>query len=179
MLCNSQADTIPTIFREVLMSISPEVFRDTLRYFSAGVTIISVKTGDRLHGLTATGFVTISQTPPLIAIVIDHRGRAYEMLEQPETVFSVSILRNEHEALANRFATSKEDRYLEGKWTTAVTGAPVLEDALAWLDCTVSNRIPMGTNSVYIGEVQVSYTNPSPEARPLVYWNRAYHVLES
>lgn len=161
------------------MSISPETFRDTLRFFAAGVTIISVKTGNRLHGLTATGFVTISQSPPLIGIVIDHRGRAYEMLEQPDAVFSVSILRTDHQALANRFATSQENRYSEGTWKTAVTGAPVLEDALAWLDCTIHYRYPMGNNSLYIGEVQATYTHPSPEETPLMYWNRAYQVLKT
>jgi 3-hydroxy-9,10-secoandrosta-1,3,5(10)-triene-9,17-dione monooxygenase reductase component len=158
------------------MSISPDAFRNTLRFFAAGVTIVSVKVGERIHGLTATGFVTISQTPPLIAVVIDHRGRAYEMLELPDAVFAVNILREDQEELADRFAKSKEDRFAVGTWTTAVTGAPILQEALAWLDCTIYARHPMGGNTIYIGDVQATCVT-DPEPKPLVYWNRSYHVV--
>src|SRR5574341_138083 len=105
------------------MPISPEMFRDTLRYFASGVTIVTVKAGDKIHGLTATGFVTISQSPPLIAVIIDHRGRAYEMLEQHDAVFAVNILREDQEELSRRFSQVKEDRFAVGRWRTGVTGA--------------------------------------------------------
>jgi flavin reductase (DIM6/NTAB) family NADH-FMN oxidoreductase RutF len=158
------------------MPISPEAFRNTLRYFAAGVTIVTVKAGEKVHGLTATGFVTISQNPPLIAIIIDHRGRAYDMLEQPDAVFAVNILREDQEELSNRFAWSKEDRFAVGTWAAAVTGAPVLQEALAWLDCTIYSRHPTGNNTIYIGEVQATCT-AEPEPKPLVYWNRSYHIV--
>jgi flavin reductase (DIM6/NTAB) family NADH-FMN oxidoreductase RutF len=60
----------------------------------------------------------------------------------------------------------------------AATGAPVLEDALAWLDCTVFSRHPAGSHSLYIGEVVASAV-PRPDEQPLVYWNRDYRRLDS
>jgi 3-hydroxy-9,10-secoandrosta-1,3,5(10)-triene-9,17-dione monooxygenase reductase component len=158
------------------MPISPEDFRNTLRLFAAGVTILTVKSGERVHGLTVTGFVTISQSPPLVAVVIDHRGRAYDILEQHDAVFAVNILREGQEELSKRFSLVKEDRFALGKWRTAATGAPVLEDALAWLDCTVYSRYDTGYNTVYFGEVQAKCTMETGQ-KPLLYWNRNYHTF--
>ena len=158
------------------MPISPDEFKNTLRQFPSGVTIVTVKSGDQVHGLTASAFVSVSADPPLIAVIIDHRGRAHELFEHPDAVFAVNILSESQEELSNRFAWSQEDRFAGGNWTTAITGAPVLEDAIAWLDCTVYSRQSAGTHSIYIGEVQANYSTDSDE-KPLLYWNRSYHAL--
>jgi len=64
-----------------------------------------------------------------------------------------------------------------GDWQTAVTGAPVLADALAWLDCTIYGKYRAGTHTIYVGEVQASNV-PEPDIAPLVYWNRDYRALD-
>ena len=69
-----------------------------------------------------------------------------------------------------------EDRFALGNWTTAETGAPVLTDALAWLDCRIHGRYPAGTHTIYVGEVVASDV-PEEEAPPLIYWNRGYRKL--
>lgn len=160
------------------MSIGSEAFRDVLRHFPAGVTIVTVKAGDVVHGLTVSAFSSVSPDPPLVSVMIDHRHRAYELLESGDAVFAVNILGEEQVELSNRFAWVKdEDRFKEGEWQTAVTGAPVLADALAWLDCTLYTRAAAGTHSIYVGEVQASAVPRSGEA-PLVYWNRGYRRLD-
>jgi 3-hydroxy-9,10-secoandrosta-1,3,5(10)-triene-9,17-dione monooxygenase reductase component len=158
------------------MPINSQAFRDTLCHFPAGVTLVTIKAGEQIHGMTVTAFVSISAEPPLIAVVIDHRGRGHQLLEQPDAVFAVNILHEGQEALSRRFAFSKEDRFAEGKWVTAVTGAPILQDAHAWLDCTVYDRHVAGGNTIYIGEVQATQI-ASDEQKPLVYWNRCYSPL--
>lgn len=158
------------------MPINSEDFRDVMRHFPAGVTLVTVKAGDDIHGLTVSAFVSVSPTPPLISVIIDHKGRGYDLLERSNAVFAVNILREGQEELSNRFAFSQEDRFAEGNWTTGVTGAPVLEDALAWLDCTVYSRHTAGTHTIYIGEVQASNVI-EPDGAPLVYWNRAYRTV--
>ncbi len=161
------------------MSIPAHDFRDALRHFASGVTIVTVKAGDEVHGLTVSAFASISPEPPLIAVVIDHRHRAYPVLERPGAVFAVSVLCQDQRELSERFAWVKdEDRFELGAWETAATGAPVLADAAAWLDCTLVSRSPAGTHTIYVGEVQASRV-PRPGAAPLVYWNRAYRRLAS
>ncbi len=161
--------------RSVISSVD---FRDALRHFPAGVTIVTIRQGDEVHGLTVSAFASVSAEPPLIVTVIDHRHKAYQMLEQDDTVFAVNILRHDQTALSDRFAWLKEgDRFNEGRWDTAVTGAPILTDCLAWLDCRIHARYPAGTHSIYVGMVMASGV-PEPEQQPLVYWNRTYRHLD-
>lgn len=160
------------------MSVGAEAFRDVLRHFPAGVTIVTVKAGEEIHGLTVSAFASVSPDPPLVSIMVDHRHRAYPLLERADAVFAVSILAEDQVELSNRFAWVKdEDRFAEGDWDTAVTGAPILRNALAWMDCTLFTRAAAGTHSLYIGEVQASAV-PRPDEPPLVYWNRGYRHLD-
>jgi len=159
------------------MPINSDAFRDTLSQYPSGVTIITVKAGDEVHGLTASAFASVSADPPLIAIFINHKGRAHTLFERSDAVFAVNFLRETHEPLSNRFAFSKEDKFAEGDWTTAHTGAPILADALAWLDCTIYSRVSMGSHSIYVGEIQATEVL-NPDDNPLVYWNRGYRQLD-
>ena len=161
------------------MSIGSEEFRDALRHFPSGVTIVTMRdpqTGAP-HGLTVSAFTSVSPKPPLVLVGIDHRASAYEILEQEGAFFAVNILAHDQTEESNRFAWVKdEDRFAGGSWGTAVTGAPILEDALAWLDCTLYARHKAGTHTIYVGEVQASGA-PRAEELPLIYWNRGYRSL--
>jgi flavin reductase (DIM6/NTAB) family NADH-FMN oxidoreductase RutF len=161
------------------MSIGSEEFRDALRHFPSGVTIVTMvdpESGEH-HGLTVSSFASVSPQPPLILVGIDHRASAYRILEQEGAVFAVNILAHDQVDLSNRFAWVKdEDRFAEGNWGTAVTGAQILKDALAWLDCTLFARQEAGTHTIYIGEVQASGV-PRGGEQPLIYWNRGYRSL--
>lgn len=157
--------------------ISSEEFRKALRHFPAGVTIVTVKAGDKTHGLTVSAFASVSAEPPLIMIIIENRHRAHALLEEPDAVFAVNILGEGQDELSNRFAWVKdEDRFALGDWTQKTTGAPILADALAWLDCRIHARYPAGSHTIYVGEVHASNV-PREEAPPLVYWNRGYRKL--
>ena len=118
------------------MTITSEKYREALRYFPAGVTIVTIKSPSQEtpHGLTVSAFASISPEPPIIMIAIDHRASGHELLQEEGAVFAVNILSQEKSELSNRFAWIKdEDRFAVGNWGTAVTGAPILQDALAWL----------------------------------------------
>ena len=160
-----------------VMAITPDEFKNTLRLFPSGVTIVTVKAGDETHGLTVSAFASVSANPPLIAVFVDHRGRTCELLDQEDAVFAVNILREDQQELSNRFAW-QEDRFAMGDWTTATTGAPILADALAWMDCTIRGRHVTDTHTIYIGEIQAT-TVPDDEQKPLVYWNRGYRTVSN
>jgi flavin reductase (DIM6/NTAB) family NADH-FMN oxidoreductase RutF len=159
--------------------ISSDTYREALRHFPSGVTIVTIQSplSQQPHGLTVSAFASVSPTPPLIMVAIDHRHTAYPLLEAEGATFAVNILAEEQADLSDRFAWLKEgDRFAEGEWDTAVTGAPILKNALAWLDCTIHARYLAGTHTIYIGEVQASQA-PRPDEAPLVYWNREYRQL--
>lgn len=163
------------------MSITSEQYRDALRHFPAGVTIVTLQVPGtaKPHGLTVSAFASVSPEPPLIMVAIDHQHSAYPMMEREGTTFAVNILAQDQMELSNRFAWLKdEERFDAGDWGTAVTGAPILKEALAWLDCTIYERVVAGTHTIYIGEVQASSV-PRPNGRPLIYWNRGYRHLDT
>ncbi len=162
------------------MTITSEQYRDALRHFPAGVTIVTLQVPDaaKPHGLTVSAFASVSPDPPLIMVAIDHGHSAHELLEMADTTFAVNILAQDQSELSNRFAWLKdEERFDKGDWGTAVTGAPILKNALAWLDCTIYERVVAGTHTIYIGEVQASSV-PRTDEQPLIYWNRGYRHLE-
>ena len=160
------------------MPITSEEYRDSMRHFPAGVTIVTIRADGKIHGLTVSAFASVSPDPPLILVAIDHRHTAFPMMESDDASFAVNILHQDQTELSNRFAWVKdEDRFKDGDWGSAVTGAPILLDALAWLDCTIEERHSVGTHTIYIGEVQASGL-PRADEPPLVYWNRGYRRLE-
>jgi flavin reductase (DIM6/NTAB) family NADH-FMN oxidoreductase RutF len=157
--------------------ISSEEFRKALRHFPAGVTIVTIQSGGKIHGLTVSAFASVSAEPPLIAVIIENRHKAHTLLEEEGAVFAVNILGEDQSELSNRFAWTKdEDRFEVGDWKMSETSAPVLSDALAWLDCRIHSRAGAGSHTVYIGEVKASAV-PQEEAPPLIYWNRGYRKL--
>ena len=161
------------------MPITSEEYREVLRHFPSGVTIVTIKAGEEMHGLTVSAFASVSPEPPLITVMIDQRHHAYPLLETEGAVFAVNMLRQDQEELSNRFAWVKdEDRFAKGSWDVAVTGAPILTDAAAWMDCTIRDRFPAGSHTIYLGEVQASRV-PEPDTLPLVYWNRGYRHIHS
>lgn len=162
------------------MNIGSEQFRNALRHFPAGVTVVTIHApGEETpHGLTVSAFASLSPKPPLIMVAIDHRAHAHKLLQKAGVSFAINILGQEQSELSNRFAWIKdEDRFAVGDWGTAVTGAPVLKNALAWLDCTVYAHHEAGTHTIYIGKVEASDV-PRPDEPPLIYWNRGYRQLQ-
>lgn len=161
--------------------IGPEAFRDALRCFASGVTIVTIRSPvepvAEVHGLTVSAFASLSPSPPLVAVMIDHRHRAHKLLDQEGAHFAVNMLGEDQQSLSDRFAwVSDEDRFAVGDWSRATTGAPVLLDALAWLDCAVHARCPAGTHTIYIGRVLDSHVS-DPVRAPLVFWDRAYRKI--
>jgi flavin reductase (DIM6/NTAB) family NADH-FMN oxidoreductase RutF len=162
----------------VTPTVSPEDFRAALRHFPSGVTIVTLRVGEEVHGLTVSAFASISPTPPLVMVAIDHRHHAHDMLEADGVVFGVNILHQGQRELSDRFAWIKdEDRFAVGQWTSAVTGAPILADAAAWLDCSIHSRMPAGSHTIFVGEVQAAGV-PLADRPPLIYWSRGYRALD-
>ena len=160
------------------MPISSEEFRSALSHFPAGVTITTIRAGELVHGLTVSAFASVSADPPLVTVVIDNRHHAQGLLAAEGAVFAVNFLRHDQTELSNRFAWVKdENRFAEGNWTTAETGAPILADAMAWLDCRIYGSHPAGTHTIYVGEVMAASV-PEAGVAPLVYWNRGYRQLK-
>jgi len=158
-------------------AVEADAFRDALRLFPSGVTVVTLRAAGRIHGLTVSAFASISPDPPLVGVFVDHRHGAHAMLQEPDARFAVSFLAEEQRSLSERFAWSPDDeRFDEGDWIDDGVEAPVLADALAWLRCSIDSTHVAGTHTLYVGRVE-AIGCPRSEDHPLVYWNRAYRRL--
>ena len=119
--------------------ISPDEFRRVLGHFATGVTIVTTcDADDRATGLTASAFSSVSLEPPLVLICVDHKSQSYPALRESGR-FAINILHDGHEPVSRRFATTRLDKFDELPYRLGVLGVPLIEGALAHLECrTVS-----------------------------------------
>jgi flavin reductase (DIM6/NTAB) family NADH-FMN oxidoreductase RutF len=159
------------------MPIPVDQFKHVMRQWASGVTVVTMQTETRKHGLTVSGFMGVSLEPPLVLISIGEELTSETLLKE-SAAFVVNFLREDQRELSDRFAgrLGAVDR-LDGVPThPAVSGAPILQDCLAWFDCRVVMTQAAGDHVLYIGEVMAAGLNE--QARPLLYWNADYRKLE-
>lgn len=157
--------------------VSPDLFRQALRRWPSGVTVVTMPTADGPHGMTASAFCSVSVAPPQILVVVDRRWRSHEMIAAGG-VFCVNILAADQSAWSERFAGrgQMEDRFAGLATTTSATGSPCLTDACSWLDCRLAAAHDAGDHSIFVGEVLAVGLGESAEG-PLVYQDGAYRAV--
>jgi flavin reductase ActVB len=151
--------------------IPPAAFREALAHFASGVTIVAARGGSGLHGFTATGFTSVSLVPPLILVCVAKTASAYDGVVGSE-LFGVSVLREDQLSLAERFATSGIDRF-EGVSLRfgPRASAPLIDGALAHLECRPHARHDAGDHTLLVGEVLSAATGTG---KPLVHFARRF-----
>jgi flavin reductase (DIM6/NTAB) family NADH-FMN oxidoreductase RutF len=159
------------------MPITTDQFKFVMRQWASGISIVTMQVEERRHGLTVSGFLSVSPEPPLVLISVGQELQSNALL-QASGAYAVNFLRDDQQELSDRFAgrLGEVDRF-EGLTThTAATGAPILEDCLAWLDCRIVSTQTAGDHTLYIGEVVAARVKH--QAKPLLYWNADYRRLE-
>jgi flavin reductase (DIM6/NTAB) family NADH-FMN oxidoreductase RutF len=158
------------------MSIDQATFRSVLGRFASGVTVVTVREGDTDHGMTASAFCSLSLDPPLTLVCIERTTRMHEILSRVDR-YAVNLLTTRQEALSRRFAEPPDDNRFEGVgFDRGLTGAPLLRDVLAHLECEVVDRYPGGDHSIIVGKVIAA--EAFGDARPLLYYRGGYAALE-
>lgn len=154
------------------MAINADEFKAAMGSWASGVTIITSRSGDRIHGMTVSDFSGASLAPPLALVCASKTSNTTAMIEEGRC-FGVNVLRADQSALSNKFASKKEEwTRFEGVPTfTAKTGAPLLSDALVNLDCRLVSIHEAGDHLLCVGEIEASHVR---EGEPLVYFRASY-----
>ena len=156
------------------MALTPTEFRTALRSFAAGVTVVTTRDREgRPSGLTASAFTSVSLEPPLVLVCVDHAATAH-----PDFVargwFAINVLRREQEALSRRFAVSGGDKFRGVPCHEGQAGLPLIDGALATLECRIVETHEAGDHTIFIGQVESADV---AAGRPLVYFHGGYHSL--
>jgi flavin reductase (DIM6/NTAB) family NADH-FMN oxidoreductase RutF len=155
-----------------------EAFRIAMRDLAGGVSVITTGAGVTRAGLTATSVSSLSMDPPSILVCINRLSSVLPVLIE-QRAFGVNMLGAGHRHIADRFAgrdgVRGAARYAGEDWITLATGAPLLADAVAAVDCSLEQTVEWYSHLVIIGRVRAVHLNGG--ASPLVYWRGNYKQL--
>lgn len=165
---------------QVAQGMEAASYRALMRHQAGAVTVIAAGDRGSRAGLTATAVSSLSDNPPTLLACIGRHTGAHEVISSVGS-FSVNLLASDQQVIAKRFAGESglhgEARFDDLAWQTMTTGAPVLEQALASLDCEVLESHGFTTHSIFIGRVVGGKFRA--EADPLLYFRGDYWNLES
>jgi CRP-like cAMP-binding protein len=137
------------------------------------VTVITTRTGEQVHGMTANAFMSVSLEPPLVLISVDRRARLNAMLREGSR-FGISVLAAGQESLSDVFARRLAPEEVEARFEL-VHDVPLVEGAIAHLVARVVRSYWGGDHSLFLGRVE--YARYTPEQRPLLFHGGRYERL--
>ncbi|MEP6925752.1 MAG: flavin reductase family protein [Pyrinomonadaceae bacterium] len=157
------------------MTISKNNFREALRHWASGVTVVTTK--DRagcLHGITVSAFSSVSLHPPLILICIEKGAGSHHAFIEND-LFIINILSDKQEHVSRRFASHSRDKFVGIETAEGSNGIPRISGALANLECRRMLSYEGGDHTIFVGEIENSIIHPG---KPLLYFNGHYGKIE-
>jgi len=146
-------------------------------HFASGVTIMTTTTGGRMHGMTVSAFASQSLDPLLILVSVE-RSTEMHRLVMASRAFAINILGEYAEGTARFFADNARlegAEFVEGAYHVGVSGAPLLDGAIAYLEAIVDSTLEAGDHSIIVGRVTALEVRNDDE--PLVYFRSGYRRL--
>lgn len=147
-------------------------------HFASGVTIMTTTAGGRMHGMTVSAFASQSLDPLLILVSVE-RSTEMHKLVMASRAFAINVLGEHAEGTARFFADNarlKSPEFIEGAYRIGLSGAPLLNEAVAVIEATVQSTLEAGDHSVIVG--QVTALDVRSDAQPLLYYRSGYRRLD-
>ncbi len=156
------------------MALTLKDFRRVCAEWATGVAVVTCCAPDgEPHGLTVNSFTSVSATPPLVLVCIDHESSVLPVFRTARQ-FAVNILRVDQQELSTRFAQLPEGRFEGVAWMPGKNGAPLIDDALATLECETRTVIDQGDHAIFVGEAE---RGTIAEGHPLLFFRSHYGVI--
>ncbi|KQQ59788.1 flavin reductase [Rhizobium sp. Leaf311] len=151
--------------------------KEALRTLGGGVSVITAGDGAERTGATVTSATALSVEPPRMLVSLNRSSSTWPVVERYGH-FAVNVIGADHQDVANRFAgiggLRGAERYVGSEWTRLASGAPVLEGAVAVLDCEVEEAIERHSHVILIGRVLSIRIG---DGSSLLYQNGKYYAL--
>lgn len=147
-------------------------YREVLGQYPTGVCVVTAMQGDnRPAGFVIGSFTSVSLDPPLVAFFPDKKSSSWPKIETTGH-FCVNILSADQEHLCRQFASKSEDKFAGVRVRNGVTGAPIIEDVVAWIECDLESVTEAGDHYIVLGRVRdMRIEKP---ALPLLFFQGGY-----
>lgn len=164
------------------MEIASDTFRQVMGRFATGISVVTTFNDGAPVGITVNALSSVSLDPPLVMVALD-RSRFITPMVRASGRYAVNVLGEGQQALSDCFAHApvspgRED-FCGATWSSGPAGLPLLEGAIATLECTVVQTFSAGDHDLFIGRVD-SLDTPGAAGReiPLLYFRRRYLRIE-
>lgn len=155
--------------------VTPSQLRNVLGHFATGLTIITAATPNGPVGFTCQSFASLSLEPALVTFSPAKTSSTWPLLRAAGR-FTVNILPAEHQHLSGQFARSGTDKFAGVSYAASPLGNPVLDQALAWVDCEFHQEYDGGDHTIVVGAVHALAARA--EAEPLLFYKGSYAKVQ-
>lgn len=160
------------------VTVDQQTFRGALGRFASGVTVVSTVQDGIDHAMTASAFTSVSLDPPLV-LVCSHTASRFHEAVLETGVWGVSILAEEGIAASAWFAhrgRPLEDQMQGIDFHRGESGVPLLDDSLAWLECSTVSVTDGGDHTIIVGAVTGAAVRDEADD-PLLYYRSHYGTI--
>lgn len=151
--------------------IDPRSFRDVLGCYPTGVSVITSQHEGEKLGLVVGSFTSISLDPPLVGFFPGKGSRSWPVIEQSGR-FCVNVMGGDQIDLCNHFASKLDDKFANLSHGKSPAGLPILDQAVAWIDCRITDVQEIGDHFLVVGAVEAMSRHETRE--PLIFLRGAY-----
>ena len=154
------------------MTIDPMRYRAVLGHFPTGVTVITGTVDDQPVGFTIGSFMSVSLDPPLVGFLPMVTSDRWQLIRTSDA-FCVNVLHSSQAELCWQFSKSSVEQPFEGvSWTPApVTRSPIIDGAIAWIDCSIHNVVDAGDHHFVMGRIQdFEHVEDPADPEPLLFY---------
>ena len=160
--------------------IEPDTFRRVMGHFVTGVTVVTTLDDQGPHGITVNALSSVSLEPALVMVALDRR-RFITPIVRAVGRYAVNVLGEDQQALSDCFAGAAvvpdRDAFCGAAWHPGEIGLPLIDGAIATLECTVVDSFSAGDHDLFIGHVD-AMANVPEHPMPLLYYRRHYLRIE-
>lgn len=150
-------------------------FRDVLGRYCSGVTVVASVSDGEPVGLTCQSFSSLSLDPPLVMFSPAKTSRAWPLIQRSGH-FGVSFLATGQEDVSNVMASRGSDKFADVAWSLSSGGAPVIDGAVGFVDCSIHAVHEAGDHYIVVGRVHdMHYAEDGPA--PLLFFKGAYRTV--
>ena len=162
------------------MELASDTFRLVMGHFATGVSVVTVFDGERPDGITVNALSSVSLEPPLVMITLDRRRHIVPAVRAAGR-YAVNVLGEDQQYLSDCFAGANldpgRDAFCGAAWRRGATGLPIIDGAIATLECTIVQIVSVGDHDLFIGRVDALGSDEG-HASPLLYFRRRYLRVE-